>query len=92
MGVGRLVLAVRPGRREPERGPAFAVQEHLQLVRLVQALDVLVAVPRQAELDLILAVPREGVGDQGPASRAERGTFASASPSARAGGSANRNS
>ncbi len=41
-------------------------------MRLAQALDVLVAVPRQAELDLVFAVLREGVRDQRPAARAER--------------------
>ena len=41
-------------------------------MRLAQALDVLVAVPRQAKLDLVLAVLREGVRDQRPAARADR--------------------
>ena len=41
-------------------------------MRLAQALDVLVAVPRQSDLDLVLAVLRERVGDQGPAARADR--------------------
>ena len=51
---------------------ALAVEQHLQLVRLAQALDVLVAVARQADLDLVLAVLREGVADQRAAARAER--------------------
>ena len=50
----------------------LAVQQHLQLMRLAQALDVLVAVARQPDLDLVLAVLREGVRNQRPAARAER--------------------
>ena len=44
-------------------------------MRLAQALDVFVAIARQASLNLIFAVFREGVGDQGPAARAERQPF-----------------
>ena len=50
----------------------LAVEQHLQLVRLAQALDVLVAVARQPDLDLVLAVLREGVRDERAAARAER--------------------
>ena len=70
--VGGLMVPLRPGRRHGERRHPLAVEQHLQLVRLAQALDVLVAVPRQAELDLVLAVLRERVRDQGPAARADR--------------------
>ena len=51
---------------------ALAVEQHLQLVRLAQALDVLVAVARQPDLDVVLAVLRERVADQRAAARAER--------------------
>ena len=52
------------GRLHGERRHALAVEQHLQLVRLAEALDVLVAVPRQPDLDVVLAVLREGVRDQ----------------------------
>src|SRR5262249_14376681 len=42
------------------------------IVRLAQALDVFVAVAREANLDLIFAVPRERVRDPCPAARPDR--------------------
>ena len=57
------------GRLDGERRQALAVQQHLQFVRLAEALDLLVAVPRQPDLDVVLAVLREGVRDQDAAAR-----------------------
>ena len=73
--VGGLMVRLRSGGVTRERRHSLAIQQHLQLMRLAQALDVLVAVPRQADLDLVLAVLREGVRDQGPAARADRQPF-----------------
>ena len=50
---------------------ALAVEQQLDLVRLAQPFDVLVAVARQADLDLVLAVLRERVVDDRAAARAD---------------------
>ncbi len=73
--MGRLIvsdagLALR--RLHREQLHPLAIEQQLELVRLAQAFDVLVAVARQANLDLVLAVQREGVVDQRAAARAER--------------------
>ena len=49
-----------------------AVERQLDLLRLGQPFDVLVAVARQPDLDLVGAVEREGVADHRAAARAER--------------------
>jgi hypothetical protein len=75
MQVGGLMFPLGCGRRQHERGLALAVEQDLQLVRLLQALNVLVAVPGQADLDLVVAVLGEVVRDQGSAARADRQSF-----------------
>ena len=52
-----------------------AIHENHDLVRLAQALDLFVAVARQANLNLILTIAREGVVQQRAAARAGRQTF-----------------
>ena len=52
-----------------------AIHENHDLVRLAQALDLFVAVARQANLNLILAITRESVVDERTAARAGRQTF-----------------
>ena len=70
--VGGLMVRLRSGRRHRERRLSLAIQQHLQLMRLAQALDVLVAVARQAELDLVFAVLGERIRDHRPAARPDR--------------------
>ena len=65
------MFALGFGGLDGERRLWLAVEQNLERMRFVQALDVLVAVARQAELDLILAVLREGVRDQCPAACAD---------------------
>ena len=62
-----------PGRRRHrEQFQALPVRQQLQLVRLVEALDFFVPVPRQSDLDVVLAVAREGISKQGAATRPQR--------------------
>ena len=70
--VDRLMVRLRLGGLHGERRLPLAIQQHLQLVRLAQALDMLVAIARQPDLDVVLAVLRERVGNQRPAARPER--------------------
>ena len=50
---------------------ALPIEQQFDLVRLAQALDLLVAIARQADLDLVFPIPRERVVDDGAAARAE---------------------
>ena len=68
--LGESGLALR--RLHREHLHALPIQQQLEIVRLAQALDVLVAVARQPNLDLVLAVQRKRVGDHGAAARADR--------------------
>ena len=72
MRVHLLEILVALRRRDGERLDPFTIHQHLDLVRLAQALDLLVAVTGQANLNLILAVARERVGEQHAATRAGR--------------------
>ena len=67
VGLQHEVLA-RPHREQIEAPP---VERDLDVVRLRQALDVLVAIALQPNLDLVLAVGRKQVLDHRPAARAE---------------------
>ena len=67
-GMKRLAL----GRLDREHLHARPVQQQLDIVRIGQPLDVLIAIPGQANLDLVLAVEREGVGKHGAAAGANR--------------------
>jgi len=70
----RVVLPA--GRRlDRERLNVLAVDQHLEVVRLVQALDHLVAVTGEANLDVVVAVARERVADQRAPARAQRQAF-----------------
>ncbi len=53
------MIGLRFGRVDRERRLALAVEQNLKLMRFAQALDMLVAVARQADLDLIFAVLQE---------------------------------
>ncbi len=64
---GFIILVSR--RRHREQLHALPIQQQLQLVRLVQALDFFVPVPRQTDLDVVLAVSREVVRKHGAAAR-----------------------
>ena len=71
--LGESGLSLRRFHREQLH--AFAVHQELQIVRLVQPLDVLVAVSRQPNVDLVLAVERKGVMNQRAAARPDRQAF-----------------
>ena len=74
--VRRLIIFGKPslslGWFHREQPHALAIQQHLQIVRLGQALDVLVAVSRQPNLDLVFAVQRKGIRDHRTAASADR--------------------
>ncbi len=60
------------GRLHREARRLLAIEQHQQVVRLVQPFHVFVAIPREAHLDLVVPRHRKVVGDQGPAPRPER--------------------
>ena len=68
--LGEPSLAHRRFHRE--QLDALLVQQQLEIVSFAEALDELVAVPRQSNLDLILSVQRKRVTDHGAAARADR--------------------
>ncbi len=70
--IDAIVAFVLRGRFDGERCQAFAVQQQLDLVRLAQPLDLLVAVARQPGLDVVLAVLPERVRYPHAAARAKR--------------------
>ena len=74
--LGRLVVqrhvAHQVRRRHGERLDPLAVDQELQVVRLAQALDVLVAVTRQPDREFVDAVRREVPGRDQAAARADR--------------------
>ena len=62
-------------RRDGERLDPFPVDQKLQIVRLAQALDVLVAVARQPDRELVDPVGREVPGREQAAARTDRQTL-----------------
>src|SRR5262245_29280533 len=66
------VFTIALGRLHREQLHPLPVEQQLHFVGLAQALDVLVAVPRQPNLDLVLGVKRERIRDQRSAARAYR--------------------
>ena len=73
--VNDVIVLVPLGRRHREQLHALAIQQQLQFVRLMQALDFLVPIPRQSDLDFVLAVLRKGIGNQCAAAGADRKPF-----------------
>jgi hypothetical protein len=71
MLVDRRVYDVALGRLHREDLNPFPIQEQLDLVRLAQPFDILVAIPGQTNLELVLAVHREGVGEDRAAASAD---------------------
>ena len=75
----RLIVLREPGLAlgwlHREELQPLLVQQELELVRLVQPLDMLVAVARQTNLNVVLAVSRERVVNQRAAARAEGQAF-----------------
>ena len=70
--VDTLGVFIGPGGLHGGEGDAFAVEEDFDLVRFLEALDLLVAVAGEADLNLVVAVLRKRVGDERAAARAER--------------------
>ncbi|MGH9309957.1 MAG: hypothetical protein ACRD1U_11320, partial [Vicinamibacterales bacterium] len=68
----RRVYDVALGRHHREDLNPFPIQEQLDLVRLAQPFDKLVAIPGQTNLEFVLAVHRERVGEDCAAARADR--------------------
>ena len=75
MRIHLLEVPVALRRRHGESLHLFAIQEHHDLVRLAQPLDLFVAVAGEPDLNLILAVARECVLQQCAAARARRQPF-----------------
>src|SRR5690349_18526061 len=78
------LFTVKPPAREAgfarrrlhrEQLDALAIEQQLQIGGVVEPLDVLVAIARQANLELVVAVHREGVVDERAAARADRQPF-----------------
>ena len=70
LGIGNTRFA--HGRFHREELQALAIEQQLEIVRLAQSLDVLVAIARQPNLDLVLAILWKGVMDQRTASGPDR--------------------
>ena len=70
MGV-HLTVVISLRRLDDEQFHAFSIQQHLQFVLTVQALDVFVAVTGQSDSDLVLAILRKIVRYQRPAPRSD---------------------
>ena len=73
--VVRLLLQRVPGpalRLQREHLHLHAVQNQLDLMRLIEPFDHFIPIPRQPELDVVLPVPRKVVGKHRAAARAER--------------------
>ena len=77
--VVRLIVLGESGfarrRLHREQLHALAIEEQFQIGGVVQPLDVLVPIARQANLELVVAVHREGVADERAAARADRQPF-----------------
>src|SRR6185503_24606 len=58
-----------------EQFHALPVQQQLQLVRLAQALDLFIAVPRQPYLNLVLTIAGEGIGKHRATTRSDGKTL-----------------
>ena len=71
------VRKILPARRRlhRERFHRLAVEQHFQLVRLMQPLDMFVAIPRETNLNLVLAFLRKLVANPRSAARADRQTI-----------------
>ena len=74
--VRRLIVFGKPGlarrRLHREQLHALAIEQELQIVRLAQSLDVLVAIAGEPDLDFVLSIHWKRVGHQRAAARADR--------------------
>ena len=70
--VDRAVVADVFRRHDFEQAYPLAVEQELELMRLPQALYLLVAVAHQPDDDLVFGVEREGVGESQAAARTQR--------------------
>ena len=75
VGVGGRLGLRRRQRRQLEQLEPRAVHHQLDLVRLGQSFDPVVAIAGEPNLELVLAVLREHVAERGAAARAERQRF-----------------
>ena len=70
--VDPLGVFVGAGRLDRFQCDALAVDQHLDLVRFLEALDLLVTVAREPHLDFVVPILRENVGKRRAATRADR--------------------
>ena len=68
----RVLRSVSRRRRQREHLQPHAIDADLDLVRLGQSLDELIAVARQAELEPVFPISREVMPNVRPSSRSER--------------------
>ena len=73
--VDQLIVLVPGGWRHGEGLDLLAIQEEFELVRFVQALDLLVAIARQPDLYFVLRILGKEVRNQRASTRSQRQPF-----------------
>src|SRR5688500_7540074 len=75
MCVDRFGIMVAAGWRDREQPNALPVDEHLDFVWFLQALDLFVTIAGEAHLNFVTTILWENIGEQPPTARADRESF-----------------